>query len=29
MIFHRSSSLFTTPPMAGIGPTTFSEPLRL
>src|SRR5262245_35928505 len=29
MIFHRSSSLFTTLPMAGIGPTTFSEPLRL
>ena len=28
MIFHRSSSLFTIPPIAGIGPTTFSDPLR-
>jgi hypothetical protein len=25
MIFHKSSSLFTTPPIAGIGPTTFSD----
>ena len=29
MIFQRSSSDFTTVPIGGIGPTTFSEPLRL
>ena len=29
MIFHRSSSDFTTVPIGGIGPTTLSEPLRL
>jgi hypothetical protein len=28
MIFHMSSSVFTISPMAGIGPTTLSEPLR-
>ena len=28
MIFHMSSSVFTISPIAGIGPTTFSEPLR-
>ena len=28
MIFHMSSSDLTISPMAGIGPTTFSEPLR-
>ena len=28
MIFHMSSSVLTISPMAGIGPTTFSEPLR-
>ena len=29
MIFHRSSSVLITSPKGGIGPTTFSEPLRL
>ena len=29
MIFHMSSSDLTTVPIGGIGPTTFSEPLRL
>src|SRR5262245_13341158 len=28
MIFHTSSLDLTTPPMGGIGPTTFSDPLR-
>jgi hypothetical protein len=28
MIFHRSSLDLTIPPKAGIGPTTFSDPLR-
>src|SRR5262245_7753686 len=28
MIFHRSSELFMRAPNGGIGPTTFSEPLR-
>jgi len=29
MIFHRSSSDLTMVPMGGMGPTTFSDPLRL
>jgi len=29
MIFHMSSSDLTISPIGGIGPTTFSEPLRL
>ena len=29
MIFHMSSSDLTMVPIGGIGPTTFSEPLRL
>jgi hypothetical protein len=28
MIFHTSSLDLTIPPMGGIGPTTFSDPLR-